>query len=324
MSAAATRAWRVDPAAAGQRLDRHLAAQYEVARNQVQRWIREGRVWLNGQPARAAAALAAGDRIECAPPAPRLETLVPEIGGELALAVLHDDPDLVVLDKPAGLTVHPGAGRSSGTLVHLLLGRYPELAGIGGPGRPGIVHRLDRGTSGVMVVARTPLAYSRLAADFAARAVAKRYLGIVYGNPAPPAGVVEAAIGRHPRRRQEMAVRPRGRPARTSYRTVAAHAGIALLDLDLATGRTHQIRVHLKSIGHPLVGDPVYGEARYKALPRAVQEPLRTFARPALHAWRLALRHPADGRPLRFEAPIPADLAELWRSVTGTDFPVPD
>src|SRR6202023_1669761 len=270
---------------AGERLDRHVAAACQLPRNQVQQWIRAGRVRLNGRPAKAAEVVAAGDLVECEPPAPTRGTLVPELG---ELAVLHEDAGMVVLDKPAGLTVHPGAGRPTGTLAHLLLSRYPEMSGVGGPGRPGIVHRLDRGTSGVMVVARTAAAYQRLSRAFAGRAVAKRYLAIVYGQPAAAAGVIDSPIGRHRERRREMTVRADGLPARTSYRTLAAHAGIALLELDLATGRTHQIRVHLRSIGQPLVGDPVYGEPRWRGLPRAIQPPLRDFPRPALHAWRLA------------------------------------
>jgi len=240
------------------------------------------------------------------------------------LAVLYEDADLAVLDKPAGLAVHPGAGRATGTLAHHLLARYPEMAGVGGPGRPGIVHRLDQGTSGVLVVARTPAAYARLARAFADRRVAKTYLAIVYGAPQPPAGLIDAPVGRHAQRRKEMAVRTGGRPARTAYRTLASFgeaAGVALLELDLLTGRTHQIRVHLKHRGHPLVGDPVYGEARWKALPRPLQAPLRDFPRPALHAWRLTFRHPVDDRALTFAAPVPADLQELWERVAGSPLP---
>ena len=237
------------------------------------------------------------------------------------LDLLYEDADLAVLAKPSDLTVHPGAGRPTGTLAHRLLARYPEMAGVGGPGRPGIVHRLDRDTSGVMVVARTAAAYTHLARAFAAREVGKRYLAIAYGTPRQPEGTIREPIGRHPSRRMEMTVRPDGRPAATGYATLAARNGIALLALDLQTGRTHQIRVHLKSLGHPLVGDPVYGEARWKAQLRAHQERLRTFPRPALHAFRLAFKHPTTGEPLAFEAPVPADLRELWEGVTGTGFP---
>jgi 23S rRNA pseudouridine1911/1915/1917 synthase len=310
--------WTVDPAAAGDRLDRHVAARLDLPRNRVQRWIRDGRVQVNGAPAKPAQAVAPGDAVACEPEEPREERVMPEPGD---LDLLYADPELVVLAKPAGLTVHPGAGRPSGTLVHRLLAHYPEMAGVGGPGRPGIVHRLDRDTSGVMVVARTALAYDRLARAFATRQVGKRYLAIAYGTPRLPVGSITEPIGRHPSRRKEMTVRADGRPASTGYATLAAGSGIALLALDLKTGRTHQIRVHLKSLGHPLVGDPVYGEARFKALPRPLQERLRTFPRPALHAFRLAFRHPTTGEPLAFEAPVPADFRELWEGGTGTGFP---
>ncbi len=310
--------WTVEPDPAGipegERLDRHVAARLGVARNQVQRWIDEGLVTVNGREAKPSTVLAAGDRVECNPPEPKEERVVPERGD---LRILHEDEDLVVIDKPAGLTVHPGAGRSTGTLAHHLLDRYPEMAGVGGPGRPGIVHRLDQGTSGVMAVARTAESYARLARAFASREVGKRYLGIAYGAPSPASGTIEAPIGRHPQKRKEMTVRSSGRPSRTGYRTLSSKAGISLIEMDLATGRTHQIRVHLKHIGHPLVGDPVYGEARWKGLPRPIQAPLRDFPRPALHAWRLALEHPRTGEPLSFEAPVPEDMKILWETVAG-------
>jgi 23S rRNA pseudouridine1911/1915/1917 synthase len=310
--------WTVGSADAGERLDRHVAARLDAPRNQVQRWIRDGHVRIDGKEARPSHSIVEGERIDCAPPAPRDDRVAPEEGD---LRILHEDADLVVLDKPAGLTVHPGAGRATGTLAHRLLARYPEMAGVGGPGRPGIVHRLDQGTSGVLVVARTSAAYHRLTRAFAAREVDKRYLAVVYGEPRPVQGTIDAPIGRHAVRRKEMTVRADGRPSRTGYRTLAVRAGISLVELDLATGRTHQIRVHLKHLGHPLVGDAVYGEARWKGLPKPVQAGLRDFSRPALHAWRLALKHPADGRPLAFEAPVPEDLRELWEGVTGSDWP---
>jgi 23S rRNA pseudouridine1911/1915/1917 synthase len=316
-------AWSVEPPEAGERLDRHVAARLDAPRNQVQRWIRDGRVRLNGREARPSAELAAGDRVECEPPPPPTgdDRVQPEPGD---LRLLYEDEHLAVLDKPAGLTVHPGAGRTTGTLAHHLLDRFPEMAGVGGPGRPGIVHRLDQGTSGVLVVARTAAAYQRLARAFASREVDKRYLAIAYGEPSPREGRIEAPIGRHATRRKEMTVRPDGRPSRTDYRVIAAAAGISLLELGLATGRTHQIRVHLKHFGHPLVGDPVYGEARWKGLPRPVQARLRDFPRPALHAWRIAFEHPIEPeRRLAFEAPVPDDLRELWEGVAGSAWPDP-
>ncbi len=312
--------WRCPAEGAGERLDRHVAERLGVARNRAQQWIRAGRVTVGGAAAKASHRLEAGEEIVCDPlPLSQEGEIEPAPG---PLAVLYEDAAIVVLDKPAGLVVHPGAGRDAGTLAHRLLARYPETGAVGGPGRPGIVHRLDRDTTGVLVVARTPEAYAALSAAFAERRVEKGYLAVVYGEPRPREGVLDAPIGRHPRRRKEMAVVPGGRPARTGYRTLAAGGGIALLALDLGTGRTHQIRVHLKDAGWPLVGDPVYGEARWKGLPRDRQAPLRAFPRPALHAWRLAFAHPATGERVAFEAPVPEDLARLWRSATGTPLPL--
>ena len=318
-SSAGASAWVVLADEAGERLDRQVARRLDAPRNQVQRWIEAGRVRVDGASRRPSHPLRAGERVECDPPPPPVEDRVAPEPGELA--VLHEDPWLVVFDKPAGLVVHPGAGVASGTLAHRLLHRYPEMAGVGGPGRPGIVHRLDRDTSGVMVAARTAEAYRSLARSFAARKVDKRYLALVYGTP-PAAGAIEAPIGRHPVRRREMAVRRRGgRPAETRYRTLASAGPVALVELDLRTGRTHQIRVHLKSLGHPLVGDPVYGERRWKGVHGPARHPLESFPRPALHAWRLAFPHPADDARSAHEAPVPADLSRLWRDVAGCELP---
>jgi 23S rRNA pseudouridine1911/1915/1917 synthase len=314
-----THHWTVDPAAAGERLDRALAGYLNEPRNQVQRWIREDRVRIGDLPAKASAVLTEGDIVTVRLPERGVDNRIdPEPG---ALAVLYEDAQLVVIDKPAGLTVHPGAGRSTGTLVHRLLARYPELAGVGGPGRPGIVHRLDRETTGALVVTRTAEAYRALSAAFAERRIDKRYLAVVHGAP-PAEGTIEAAIGRHPQRRKEMMVRPasqRGaRPSITHYRTLGTAGGASLLEIDLLTGRTHQIRVHCKHAGYPLVGDPVYGEARWKSAPPAARARLRDFPRPALHAWSLAFEHPAEGRPVRLLAPMPADLRALWEGLGGS------
>ena len=312
--------FQVPPEAAGERLDRYLAHLLGEPRNQVQRWIHSGWVLLDGRPAKPSATLAGGERLDAEPPPPPPSGIEPEAG---ELTLLQQDPSLIVVDKPAGLTVHPGAGRASGTLVHRLLARFPEIEGVGGPGRPGIVHRLDKDTSGALVVARTREAYRALQQAFSGRRVEKRYLAVVYGAPEPARGEIASPIGRHPDRRKQMTVRADGRPALTRYRTVAAASGVALLEIDLATGRTHQIRVHLKSIHHPIVGDPIYGESRWKALPGPVRSALRAFPRPALHAWRLAFEHPATGERIAFEAPVPEDLRELWRDVTGAPFPTP-
>lgn len=313
------RRWQVDPAEAGSRLDLHVAVRLDVPRNRVQRWIREGRVRLGGAPAKPASPVSAGDVVEVEIPTPRDDRIDPEPGD---LTLLHLDEDLIVLDKPPELIVHPGAGRRSGTLAHRLLARFPEIRGLGGPGRPGIVHRLDKDTSGVLVVARSERAYRYLSQAFAQRRIDKRYLAVCYGAPEPPEGRVDAPIGRHPQRRKEMTIRAGARRALTGYRTVASVAGLGLLDLDLQTGRTHQIRVHCKHFGHPLVGDPVYGEARWKGLPNRMHRRLSRFPRPALHAWRLGLAHPADGRRVAFEAPVPEDLIDLWEGATDSEWPL--
>jgi len=318
-------AWVVAPASGDKeagaldRIDRYVAHHLDVPRNQVQRWLREGRVLKNGKPASGSDAVAPGDEIACDPPVPGDDRIEAESG---ELAILFEDSELLVLDKPAGLAVHPGAGRATGTLAHFLLGHDASIAGVGGPGRPGIVHRLDLGTSGALVVAKTPEAYRTLSAAFAGRAVDKRYLAIVHGVPKLATGTIDAPIGRHPVNRQEMAVVPRGRAAHTDYRTLAAAAGLALIAFHLHTGRTHQIRVHAKYLGHPLVGDPVYGEARWKTLDKSRQGVVRDFPRPALHAWRLAFAHPKTGAPLAFEAPVPTDLLTLWQAATGTEWPL--
>lgn len=315
--------WTVPAGAEGDRLDRHAADHLDVSRNRVQGWIGEGRVRVvdaagRRLSAKASHALSAGQGIECEVPEPEPDDRVEPEEGEVR--ILHGDDALLVVDKPPGLTVHPGAGRPRGTLVHRLLHHFPELAGVGGPGRPGIVHRLDKDTSGVMAVARTADAYRALSRAFSRRRVDKRYLALVYGD-ADEAGEVDAPIGRHPQHRKRMTVRPRGRSAVTRWRRIAGAGGVSLLEVEILTGRTHQIRVHLKHANHPLVGDPVYGEARWKGLPGPGQAALRDFPRPALHAWRLAFPHPTDGSRAAFEAPVPADLVELWQGATGHPFP---
>jgi 23S rRNA pseudouridine1911/1915/1917 synthase len=307
----------VPAAAAGERADRFLARVLGRPRNQIQRWLRDGRATLRGTPLKPSHALAAGEVLRVIPEdAASRETLEPEAD---ELVVLYEDRDLVVLDKPSGLSVHPGAGRSTGTLAHRILAGYPETAGVGGPGRPGIVHRLDKDTTGALLVARTAAAYQGLTEAFAQRRIRKTYLAFVHGRPKAAAGKIAAPIGRHPHRRQMMTIRSGGKPAVSHYRVLALAPAAALVEIDLETGRTHQIRVHLKHLGHPLIGDPVYGEARWKGLPRDQHAALRDFRRPALHAWRLALAHPVSGAPLSVEAPIPSDLRDLWRSLGGKD-----
>lgn len=231
---------------------------------------------------------------------------------DIPLSVLHEDASLIVIDKPAGLVVHPGAGSASGTLVNALLHRVRDLSGVGGVLRPGIVHRLDRGTSGLMVVAKDDQAHRALAVQFAGRTVEKEYLAVVLGVPERQQGTIEAAIGRDPVHRQRMSVRaPRGRAARSTWQTVERFAGAALLRVHIHTGRTHQIRVHLASIGHPIAGDVTYGGGRGNQAKEPLRSALRALHRPALHAACLAFDHPATGERLRFESPLPADLEEL-------------
>jgi 23S rRNA pseudouridine1911/1915/1917 synthase len=307
---------RVEPGEGGQRLDRFLADRLQRSRSQLQSDIGAGRVLVDGRAARAATRLSPGELVTVEPgPLEPGERIEPE---PEPLAVLWQDPDLVLIDKPAGLAVHPGAGRETGTLAHRLIARYPELAGIGHPRRPGIVHRLDLGTSGVMAVARTELAYLRLAADFAARRVVKEYLAVAHGKT-PPTLTLDQPIARHPTERKRMAVRAGGRPAHTELTRLGLAAGdrLSLVALHLHTGRTHQIRVHLKHAGHPLVGDPTYGEARWKELSGQARSAVRAFPRPALHAWRLTFAHPRTGEQVTGESPPPADLVALWEAAGG-------
>jgi 23S rRNA pseudouridine1911/1915/1917 synthase len=311
--------WKVSERAAGMRLDAYLSKIYRRPRNQVVRWIREGRVAIGSGTVKPALRLQGGEWLSCEPAVLNQEGVIEPEEGEITL--LHEDDALLVLDKPADLVVHPGAGRRSGTLAHRLLARFPETGEVGGPGRPGIVHRLDRGTSGVMVVARTAEAYQTLSRAFADRRVEKTYLALVFGEPSPSQGTIDAPLARHRERRKEMTVAPSGRPATTHYRTVDSAAGISFLELRPETGRTHQIRVHLKHHGHPLLGDPVYGEARWRGFPKTRQKALRDLERPALHAWRLAFVHPQKGERVEFEAPLPAALEDLWYRVTGREIP---
>ncbi|MDH3255803.1 MAG: RluA family pseudouridine synthase [Acidobacteriota bacterium] len=313
--------WRISPQAAGERLDAYLAGIYQTSRNQTARWIRAGLVSVGSRTPKPSLRLDGGEWVSCEPQPVRQDgVLEPEEGD---ISILFKDSHLIVVNKPPALIVHPGAGRESGTLANRLLARFPEIASVGGPGRPGIVHRLDKGTSGLLVVARTIEAYRDLSAAFAERRIEKAYLAIVFGCPQPEAGTIDASIARHPRRRKEMTVSVHGRPARTTFKTLAKTADVALLEIGLETGRTHQIRVHLKHTGHPLVGDPVYGEARWKSLPKTRQKPLREFARPALHAWRLAFHHPETGERVEFTAPVPRDLSELWRALAPDAAPLP-
>ena len=242
---------------------------------------------------------------------------------DIPLAVVHEDAHLLVVDKPAGLVVHPAAGAPRGTLVNALLARVRDLSGVGGTLRPGIVNRLDRGTSGLLVVAKDDETHRALARQFAGRTVEKEYLALVLGVPRARAGTIDAPIGRDPVHRKKMSVRaPRGREARTSYEVAEAFAGAALLRVRLHTGRTHQIRVHLASRGHPIAGDAVYGGTRPLSLRRgALREALLDLKRPALHATRLRFVHPATGQTVTFESPLPDDLRAVLERLRRSRLP---
>jgi 23S rRNA pseudouridine1911/1915/1917 synthase len=306
---------------AGERLDRFLAtAQTDLSRSRLQALIRAGLVQVNGLPARASLRLRDGDRVQVEVPEPRAAApLCPEA---LPLTVVYEDEWLLVIDKPAGMVVHPGAGVASGTLAHALLHRHPEIAGVGGEDRPGIVHRLDKDTSGLMVVARHPRAYRGLVEAIARRQVRRVYRALAWGAPGADQGRIEGSIGRDPRNRKRMAVvGSGGRPAATRWRVVERFGGVAtLLEAILETGRTHQIRVHLAAIGHPLLGDEAYGggfKTKANHLAPDAREALEALGRQALHAYLLAIEHPSQGKNLEFRSELPDELLRLRHSLGG-------
>lgn len=287
----------VPAALAGERVDRALALLTGWSRTDVAELISAGEILVGGRPVARSRRLVGGEVVDVLrePAATELPVAEP-----VPIVVRYADADVVVIAKPAGLVVHPGAGHAHGTLVHGLLNEFPEVASVGDPARPGIVHRLDRDTSGLLVVARSPAAYAELVRALAAREIERRYVALVWGVPDAPRGIIDAPIGRSIRRRTRMAVRASGRAARTGYevREELDGARFALLDCTLETGRTHQIRVHLTSIGHPVVGDATYGGAR----------PDVGVERPFLHAASLAFLHPVSGEPIRLEEPLPDEL----------------
>jgi 23S rRNA pseudouridine1911/1915/1917 synthase len=304
------------PEAAGIRLDRFLTdAIGTLSRSRVKALIEEGHAAADGAAGLDPADMVRpGVRYTVDTPQPRAATPQPQT---IALQILYEDSDLIVLDKPAGLVVHPAPGNEDGTLVNALLAHCgDDLTGIGGERRPGIVHRLDKDTSGVMVIAKSQTAMLGLAAAFASRDLERSYLALCWGLPAPAKGDIEGAIGRDPRDRKRMALVNRGgKAALTHYRVLNNWAAtVSLIECRLATGRTHQIRVHLSSRGYPIVGDPVYLR-RVPAVARTLPEPQRghllDFPRQALHAATLGFRHPRSGVELRFTTPPPADFASL-------------
>jgi 23S rRNA pseudouridine1911/1915/1917 synthase len=296
----------------GERIDAALSAVAGVPRSQIRRWIEAGQVRLNGKVVRPSRKVVAGDVVTATP----LEVTTIEARPEaIPLDVLYSDPQLIVVDKAAGMVVHPAPGHHTGTLVNALLHHCDDLAGVGGALRPGIVHRLDRGTSGVMVAAKTDIAHRGLSAQFHDHTIERVYWAFVRTLPGADRGTVDRPIGRHPRDRKKMSVRPtRGRRAVSHWKVMArfSRSGISQLEVRPETGRTHQIRVHLSSAGMPLAGDPVYG--RGKGTPRG---PESLLDRPALHAASLAFDHPLTGERMRFEAPLPNDLADFLGKLEG-------
>jgi 23S rRNA pseudouridine1911/1915/1917 synthase len=303
-----------------ERLDRYLADQLEISRTQAARLVADKRVAVDGKPARASRLLNRGERVtvrfpEHQPP----RTIQP---AAIPLTLVFEDEHLAVIDKPAGLVVHPAPGHWNDTLVNALVARGTTLAG-GAEGRPGIVHRLDRDTSGLMIVAKTDLAHRKLGAEIAARRVRRSYAALSWGHLDSSPLRIEAPVARHQQDRKRMAIAPQGRQARTDALVVARFEVVDLLRLELHTGRTHQIRVHLEHLGHPIVGDPVYGgggSRRISGAPRRAAEQLeRATPRQALHAAALAFRHPVSGAPLEFHAEWPVDLRDALLVAGGEE-----
>jgi 23S rRNA pseudouridine1911/1915/1917 synthase len=293
----------VEDRVAGARVDAALATRLpEVSRAQAKRWIEQGRVTVDGKPVRPARICRAGERVEVSIPPPVPATPSPE---PIPLDILYEDRDIVVVNKRAGMVVHPAPGHASGTLVNALLAHTADLSGIGGVLRPGIVHRLDAGTSGALVAAKNDRAHRSLQAQFQKRSVSKVYLALAHGTT-PERFAVDRPIGRDVRHRKKISSRTRSpREAMSEVRRIEKLPGCSLLEIRILTGRTHQIRVHLSEAGHPLVGDRDYGA------PRRSDRLLNGFGRPALHAFRLGFTHPTSGEPVSFEAPLPDDFTRL-------------
>ncbi len=298
---------RVSSSDAGRRLDAYLSRRLsQFSRSRIRRWVDGNRVLVLGQGRKPSYRLRPGDEIRVDPPPPEPSHLTPE---PIPLTVLHEDSCLLVVDKPAGQVVHPGAGNRSGTLANALAYHLEELSRQETV-RPGIVHRLDKGTSGLLVVAKTEQVHDHLSGQFARREVKKRYLALVHGSVAKDRGEIDVSLGRHPRSRTRISTRTRKpRPALTRYRVLSRHPGFTCLSVAPHTGRTHQIRVHLTHLGHPVVGDGTYGGRRLRRLPDSIRaSAMVRMGRHFLHAASLAFLHPGTGRRVRFESPLPPEL----------------
>ncbi|HEY9855658.1 MAG TPA: RluA family pseudouridine synthase [Stenomitos sp.] len=292
----------VPPEAKGERLDQFLHRHIPtLSRSRLQELIEAGSVLLNGKPAKPSLKLKGGEAVQYEIPAPRELAVAAEA---IPLDVVYEDSDLIVINKPQGMVTHPAPGAWEGTLVNALLAHCQDLSGIGGVARPGIVHRLDKDTSGLLVVAKNDAAHQALSAQIAAKTAKRQYLTVVHGVLPTEGGSIEAPIARHPTERIKMAVVPGGRPALTHWRVLESFPDASLVEVTLATGRTHQIRVHMAHLGHPVVGDPVYGPK--------VRFPVKLEGQ-ALHAFRLAFDHPTTGERLEFEVPPPERFQTLLR-----------
>jgi len=287
---------------AGERLDKYIAEQCRISRSYAQKLIDEGQVSVNSRAAKASQKLNTGDKIAISIPPSSPTSLTAE---DIPLNVVYEDKDLIVVDKPAGLLVHPAAGQHSGTLVNAILARCPDLGEINGSIRPGIVHRLDKDTSGLMMVAKNDVAQKSLSRQIKQRSIKKGYIALVLGHLTPARGAIDAPIGRHPKDRKKMAVVSGGREARTGYRVLKYLDGYTLVEAMPETGRTHQIRVHFAAIGHPIFGDHVYGK----------RSPL--LGRQFLHAHRLGFRLPSSGESVEFKSELPPDLEEMLKQLTA-------
>ena len=299
---------RVRPHDAGDRLDRWLSVELpDTSRSRLQTLIKDGHVTVDGKAVKPHQKVQANAEICVTFPEAAPLAALPEA---IPLAILHEDKDIIVINKPAGMVVHPAAGHASGTLVNALLHHCQDLAGIGGVLRPGIVHRLDKDTSGALVVAKNEPAMKSLTAQFKNRRVHKEYLAIVVGTLQPPEGSIETLLGRSSHDRKKMAVRTRsGRVASTSYQTLEVFPHASLLQITIETGRTHQIRVHMSHLGHPVVGDAVYGRHRAARLMPAPAE------RQMLHAAKIAFTHPTGGKVVEFKAELPPDMRQLLQAL---------
>lgn len=293
----------------GQRLDKHLTGRLpDLSRARIQDLLRDGHITLNGRPAKASATVRAGDTLSVTIPeaAP-----VSVIAQDIPLEILFEDKDILVLNKPPGLVVHPAAGNPDGTLVNALLHHCDDLSGIGGEMRPGIVHRLDKDTSGCMVVAKNDIAHRRLSEAFAERRLSKIYLAAINGLPKEMSGRIQTMLGRHPVDRKRMATLydGSGKEAVTEWQQLSVFKGSALIRCKLFTGRTHQIRVHMReTVGHPILGDPIYGNPKRQILP---------VTRLLLHAWRLSFQHPIHDQPMNFEATVPEEFAPWMAALSS-------